>query len=159
MTSAGTASDRRDGGLVPDAIEIETEDGVGVEDEPAPFVVGDRRSQDLAQQRQGDRHVEVVVDGGNEAVVEAPGPRSTGERRARRPGRSIAKPSPSVPWPATPVATPSGRSPARPARSTGGAAHGPSAGGGPSDRSPARSDSSAAAAAAIERSEYSSLRE
>ena len=79
---------------------------------------------------------------------------------AGAPARSlIAKPPLSPPCPATPSATPTGRSPARPARSTGGAAHGPSAGGGPSDRSPARSDSSAAAAAAIDRAEYSSLRE
>ena len=72
VTSAGTASDGATRGLVPDTIEVETEDRIGVQDQPAPFVVGDRRSQDLAQQGQGDRHVEVVVDRGNEAVMEGP---------------------------------------------------------------------------------------
>ena len=74
--------------VIPDPIEIEPEDEVGVEDQPAPFVGREIDAQDLSQQRQGDRHVQVVVDGGDEAVVDCP-PRRR-QRRARR-GRPIVK--------------------------------------------------------------------
>ena len=69
------------GGLrLPDAMEVEAEDRIGIEDEPAALVRLDRRAQDLAQQRQRDRHVQVVVDRRDEAIVEARGRRARGER-------------------------------------------------------------------------------
>ena len=69
----------------PDAVEVEAEDDVGIEDEPAPLVGGERRPQDLAQEGERDRHVEVVVDGRDEPVVERP---AVGRQRG---GGSVAR--------------------------------------------------------------------
>src|SRR3954451_403672 len=75
ITFGEKSGDLRGHGLVigvrrlPDPVEIETEDGIGVEDEPAPLVVGDRRPEDLAQEGERGGHVEIVVDRIHEPVV------------------------------------------------------------------------------------------
>ena len=78
---------RRSAVVIPDPVEVEPEDHVGVEDEPAPLVGGQVGPEDLADEGEGHGQVEVVVDGGHEPVVE--GTARVGQRapRARGPGR------------------------------------------------------------------------
>jgi hypothetical protein len=59
------------GRRVPDPAQPETEDEVGVEDEPASFVhIDGAVSERLADDRKGRGQVEVVVDCGHEPLVE-----------------------------------------------------------------------------------------
>ena len=143
----------------PDPVEIEPQDKVRIEDEPSSLVVREGRSEDLAQEGEGDRQVEVVVDGGHEPVVEGTALGAQWRRRVRCPVSQLEGVVRSAgAMSATPVATPSTvaryagaqdrRRGPRPVR--GWRPEGP-------DPGPKRAERRAAAA--IERSEYSSLRE
>ena len=97
-TRLATASGRStgtSGGVLPDSMEVQPEHEVRIEDQPAPFLLRERCADDLAQERERDRHVQVVVDGGNEAVVQvAAGRRERGRGIARAVVRRIAGATP-----------------------------------------------------------------
>ena len=123
-TSAGTAD--ASSGPPSTRVEIEAQDGVRIEHEPATFVGGQVGAQDLADDRERRRQVEVVVERRRRTGRGARGrPADSGAAGAC--ARSATAES-SPPKPAGPVADPAGRSPAGPAVRTGGAAHGPSVG-------------------------------
>ena len=89
---------------------------VGIEHEPAPLVGREVGPERLAHDRQRGRQVEVVVERGDEAIVERP--TGVGQRRRRRVG-TIAQDAPPdavavARWTASTV--PLGRSAAAPAR-------------------------------------------
>ena len=51
-------------------MEVETEDGIGVEHQPAPLVRRQIGAQDLADRDERRRQVEVVVERSHEPVVQ-----------------------------------------------------------------------------------------
>ena len=72
VTSSGIGSPARARRRLvgPDRVEPQAEDGVGIEHQPSPLVGGQVGAQDLADDDERARHVEVVIDRRDEPGVE-----------------------------------------------------------------------------------------
>ncbi len=57
-------------GSLPNCVQVEAQDKVGVQRQPALFVVGNLGPQDIAQRGDGDRQIQVVIYGIGEPLMQ-----------------------------------------------------------------------------------------